>query len=107
MTEETQTECRSVDGVTVGIIDAIITLYRLMKCRSLESEAVQAALKDLYADPDVHHIFPSVVGVLHGTHGRRVACSSCNTHVPLARLREKKFVFPHAADCKLAAAQKR
>ena len=52
----THTDCRSEEGVTVGIIDSFITLARLMKGRDLSSAAVQEALADLRADEDVAKI---------------------------------------------------
>lgn len=43
-------DCRSEEGVTVGIIDAIITLCHLMDKRDTSPVTVQEALKDLRAD---------------------------------------------------------
>lgn len=50
---DTHTDCREVDGVTVGLIDAIITMARLLARRDWDSSAVQEALEDLRHDEDV------------------------------------------------------
>lgn len=47
-----ETDCRSEEGITVGIIDSFITLSRLVKGRSLDSEPIREALKDLLGDSD-------------------------------------------------------
>lgn len=49
----TSTDCRSEEGVTVGLIDAIMTMSRLLSRRNLSHPAVQEALKDLNADEDL------------------------------------------------------
>ncbi|MNZ98575.1 hypothetical protein D3C78_1178640 [compost metagenome] len=48
-----QTDCRTEDGVTVGLIDSIITAARVVARRGLSSEAVYQALEDLRSDEDV------------------------------------------------------
>lgn len=48
----TETDCRSEVGITVGIVDSMITMMRLIKNRSFESEEVAEALRDLLADED-------------------------------------------------------
>lgn len=45
------TDCRSDEGVTVGILDSVITLCRLYKGREI-TPAVREALRDLAADED-------------------------------------------------------
>lgn len=46
-------DCRTAEGVTVGLIDALITLCRIIKGRELDgSQAVKEALKDLGSDED-------------------------------------------------------
>lgn len=47
----TTTDCRSEDGVTVGILDSIITMCRLYKGREV-TPAVREALRDLATDED-------------------------------------------------------
>lgn len=46
------TDCRSTDGVTVGIIDGIITYARLIRNRDLNATAIKEALLDLGSDED-------------------------------------------------------
>lgn len=50
--DNTSTDCRSDEGVTVGLIDAIITQCRVLKGRDFTTPAIQAALVDLYSDSD-------------------------------------------------------
>lgn len=45
-------ECRSEDGVTEGLVDAIIGIHRVLALRDLSSPAVQGALSDMFVDPD-------------------------------------------------------
>lgn len=49
----TKTDCRSEDGITVGLIDGIIAAARVLSKRDLSSPAVVEALKDIRADEDV------------------------------------------------------
>lgn len=53
---ETHTDCRSEEGVTVGLIDAIITVCNLLAQRNLTGVPVQEALKDLHADQCVNYV---------------------------------------------------
>lgn len=53
---ECTTDCRSVDGITVGLIDSIITAARVLRGRDQSSEAVAMALEDLRADEDVRAV---------------------------------------------------
>jgi hypothetical protein len=48
-----QTDCRSPEGVTVGLVDSIITSARVLRGRDLSAPAVIEALRDLRADEDV------------------------------------------------------
>lgn len=50
------TDCRSEDGITVGLIDAIITLCRILRDREIDSYEVLEALKDLKEDEDFIHL---------------------------------------------------
>lgn len=47
------TDCRSAEGITVGLIDSMITSARVLKGRSMAGRAISEALKDLRSDPDV------------------------------------------------------
>ena len=61
------TDCRSEAGITVGLIDSIITSCRVLSSRDLTCEAVVEALRDLQSDSDVSLIKPS-----HGEQVRAV-----------------------------------
>jgi hypothetical protein len=49
--EEAQS-CRSEEGITVGLVDALITIHRVLAVRDLSPAPVQEALADLLEDPD-------------------------------------------------------
>lgn len=49
-------DCRSTDGITVGLIDAIITTSRVLRDRPLSGVSVREALADLAGDEDVAHL---------------------------------------------------
>lgn len=53
------TDCRAEDGITVGLIDSIITSCRVLSSRDLTCEAAVEALRDLRSDSDVSLIKPS------------------------------------------------
>jgi hypothetical protein len=46
-------DCRSAEGVTVGLIDGIIAAARVLRARDLTHPAVREALADLAEDEDV------------------------------------------------------
>lgn len=50
---ETPLDCRSTDGVTVGLIDAIITTARVLRDRPCRGVPVREALADLAQDEDM------------------------------------------------------
>lgn len=47
------TDCRTPVGVTVGLIDGIIAMARVLKTMDQSSPEVQEALMDLRADEDI------------------------------------------------------
>lgn len=49
-------DCRSEAGVTMGLIDAIISIARVAAKRDLKLPAVQEALKDFAQDEDINKI---------------------------------------------------
>lgn len=49
-------DCRSTDGVTIGLIDTIITASRVLRDRPLSGVPVREALADLAGDEDVAHL---------------------------------------------------
>lgn len=62
MVEHTRTDCRTIDGVTVGLIDGLIATCGVLMQRDLTKHAVQAALADLRDDDKIRAIIaPSLV----------------------------------------------
>jgi hypothetical protein len=53
---ETHTDCRSEEGITVGLIDSLIVTARVLAKRDLLSPAIIEALRDLASDEDVERI---------------------------------------------------
>lgn len=49
-------DCRSPEGITVGLIDAIIAAAHALQGRDLSSPAVQEALKDLAGDKELRFL---------------------------------------------------
>lgn len=47
------TNCRDEDGVTVGLIDALMSIARILAKRDMNPDSVQEALKDLASDEDI------------------------------------------------------
>lgn len=45
-------EGRSEEGITVGLVDAIIGIIRVLAPRDMTPGSVQEALADLFEDPD-------------------------------------------------------
>lgn len=61
MSEQPQS-CRSDEGITVGLVDAIIGILRVLAPRNLSLESVQEALADLTADPDLKTVLNALAG---------------------------------------------
>jgi len=53
------TDCRSNEGVTVGLVDGIIAIARVLRHRQMEGVAIEEALTDLRSDEDVAWLFNS------------------------------------------------
>ena len=51
------TDCRNEAGVTVGLIDSLIVIARVLVRRDLDDPGVIEALKDLAADEDIAGVF--------------------------------------------------
>lgn len=49
-------DCRSEEGITVGLLDAIISIARIVSRRDLSSSNILEALKDLRSDEDVKRL---------------------------------------------------
>ena len=62
MTNTTYTDCRSEVGITVGIIDAIITLCRLLHERDMSGDEVVQALQDLKHDENFAGLLRRMAG---------------------------------------------
>lgn len=66
--DDSKTDCRNVTGITVGLIDSLLTTGRVLAPRLKELEqqgstaawfqsgAVREALMDLYSDEDIYFI---------------------------------------------------
>lgn len=57
--DEVFTDCRSEEGVTIGLLDSIIFIARVLSKRDFESETIQSALRDFRNDEDVRKIMDS------------------------------------------------
>jgi hypothetical protein len=51
-----ETDCRSEVGITVGLIDSIISISRVLSKRSIHDPAIKEALMDLAGDEDLGKI---------------------------------------------------
>lgn len=56
MSNTVSTNCRDEEGVTVGLVDALISIGRILAQRDLDQPAVREALKDLADDEDIAKI---------------------------------------------------
>jgi hypothetical protein len=54
---ESYTDCRSEEGVTVGLIDGMIAIARVLAKRKLDSEPIKQALIDLRLDEDMFYLY--------------------------------------------------
>lgn len=64
MSAATTTDCRSDVGVTVGLIDSLISIGRILARRDFTDPAVAEALADLRDDEDMRAILASAPGDL-------------------------------------------
>ncbi len=53
---QSSTDCRSEEGITVGLIDSLISIARVLAHRDLTPNSVVEALKDLAQDEDMKTI---------------------------------------------------
>jgi hypothetical protein len=58
-TEHTATDCRTPEGIAVGLVDTIIVAARVLAGMDLSPTPVRAALADLSADEDVRRLVTS------------------------------------------------
>jgi hypothetical protein len=50
---EISTDCRTEEGITVGLIDSIITMLRVLRHRDISHNSARQALADLLSDEDL------------------------------------------------------
>ena len=60
---QTHTECRSETGITVGLVDALISILRVLSPRDLTEQEVTEALKDLKEDPDFKTLLDALTAI--------------------------------------------
>jgi len=69
MTTSTSTDCRTEEGITVGLVDALIMICRVLAPRLNSpgfSQPVAEALRDFWADRDVIDVQRSARGCITG-----------------------------------------
>ena len=69
MTTPNQTDCRSEEGITVGLIDGLLAISRVLAPRlntMRYSQPVAEALRDYWSDEDVRDVQQAAMGVLRG-----------------------------------------
>lgn len=54
--------CRSEEGITVGLVDAVIGILRVLALRDMSPACVQEALADLFEDPDLQTVRDALRG---------------------------------------------
>lgn len=57
-------ECRSEEGITEGLVDALIAILRVLALRDLSPENVQGALADLTEDKDLRTVLEAAKQVV-------------------------------------------
>jgi hypothetical protein len=97
---EFSTDCRSEEGITIGLLDGIAATCRVLRSRDLTHPAVVAALHDLAQDRDVHGVLG--IGRIYLFDERdRLATKRRRTRVEerrLAELRAQIMNLPTAND---------
>lgn len=53
------TDCRTDEGITVGLIEGLIAISRIVRQRGINTPAEQEAIKDLRVDEDVRWLTAS------------------------------------------------
>jgi hypothetical protein len=54
-------DCRSEVGVTVGLVDALISIARVLAKRDLTSPDTLEAIKDLRSDEDIAYLIGGIL----------------------------------------------
>lgn len=57
-------DCRSEEGITISLIDTIITITYLLKERDLKHPAVVEALRDLRSAPEFTRLLEELTNVI-------------------------------------------
>lgn len=55
-------DCRSEVGITVGLVDSLISIARVLVRRDLTDHDVLEAIKDLRSDEDIAHLLGGQIG---------------------------------------------
>lgn len=66
MENDTFSDCRDAEGVTIGLIDGIISISRILKQMDLSSANTKEALLDLSQDEDVNYVISQGKGLNNG-----------------------------------------
>jgi hypothetical protein len=87
--DDVTTDCRSEDGVTVGLVDATIAIARVLAPRDFAGAAAREALRDLGADEDFWTVLKAAAAAAHeggGPLGPRllVQCGHDGCEVPVS-----------------------
>lgn len=56
MPNHSKTDCRTAEGIAVGLVDGIIAMARVLGGMDLTGDAVREAIKDLQSDEDIKKI---------------------------------------------------
>ncbi len=80
---DTYGDCRTEEGITTGLIDAIITAARVLARRDLAPVAVREALADLRSDEDLAALLVAEP-VCGERFGRTGVCDMPKGHPPIA-----------------------
>jgi hypothetical protein len=56
-------DCRSEDGITIGLVDSLIRICRVLKARDLSDSNVGQALKDLAEDEDFNFLVALLIRI--------------------------------------------
>lgn len=67
------TDCRTETGITVGLIDGIIAIARMLAHRDLTAPQAHEALKDMRSDEDVRRILGAAASVETATRLEQIA----------------------------------
>ena len=55
------TDCRSETGITVGLVDSLISIARVLAVRDLSPLEVLEAIKDLRSDEDIAYLLGGLI----------------------------------------------